>query len=327
MSFARSLAGVLATLSCVIGMAGVAAQPAAIEHRYGPPPFLSRMQPYEAVQAANAGMQIEVDRAAAEQLADHRRLTAALSGLQPQRPGVIDAYLLAIALDSDAVFAREVRAAHRVLERRFDAAGRSVLLGGPDGNGGAMLARGTPASLSMALAQLAATMDVEEDVLVLFTTSHGTPNGLYYHYGDQGFGGISPSRLRGIFDELGITNRLVIVNACFSGIFVSGLASENSAIVSAASAGLTSFGCDPGNDWTYFGDAFVNNALRQPQPLGAAFEQASALVADWEADRGLPASNPMFSIGRGAVQWLTALEARMPRESTEPVGRPAISEN
>ncbi|NNC72679.1 MAG: peptidase C13 [Sphingomonadaceae bacterium] len=302
-----------------------------IDHSLPPPPFLDRMQPFEAVQAANAGLQIEVDRLAAEQLADHRALGELLAGIAPQRPGTVDAYVLVIALDSDPVFAREARQAAIVLERRYDAAGRSIMLAGPDGQAIGGLprptARGTPASLSIALAHIAATMDVEEDVLVLFTTSHGTPNGLYYHYGDQGFGGLSPSRLRGIFDELGIENRLVIVNACFSGIFVSGLSSDSSAIVSAASAGLTSFGCSPGNDWTFFGDAFVNRALRQPQPLGAAFEAARELVGQWEDEQGLPASQPKFSIGRGAIGWLSELESRMPRIATPPVGRSPAEEN
>lgn len=314
------------TVFAALALAPVA-QAQTIEHTRPPPPFVGRMQPYEAVQGANSGMQIEVDRSALDELADHRRLSEALAGLEPQRPGVVDAYVLAIALDSDAVFGREVREAHSVLARRFDAEGRSIVLGSPDGDGSPALARGTPASLSIALARIAETMDREEDVLVLFTTSHGTPQGLFYHYGDQGFGGISPSRLATVLAEVGIRNRLIVVNACFSGIFVAGLANDDSAIISASSPGRTSFGCNPGNDWTFFGDAFVNRAMRVPQPLGAAFEQARDLVGEWEAERGLPASSPKFTIGRRALAWLRALEARMPRQATRPVGRPATEEN
>ncbi len=298
-------------------------QTGAIEHTLPPPAFLGRMQPFEAVQGANSGFEIERDRGAADVLADHRRLSAVLGGLRPQRPGTVDAYVLSVALDSDPVFGREAREAARVLSRRFDAAGRSIVLAAPDGEQTDALPRGSLTSLSIALARIAEVMDVEEDVLVLFTTSHGTPNGLYYHYGDQGYGGISPSRLSSVLSELGIVNRFYIANACFSGIFVSGLASPASVIVSAASSGRTSFGCAAGNDWTYFGDAFVNNALRRPEPLANAFRFASRTISEWEKEDGLEPSDPQISVGANAAQWLAPLEARMPREATRPVGRPS----
>ena len=39
-------------------------------------------------------------------------------------------------------------------------------------------------------------MDNREDVLVLYTTSHGMDLGLAYHYGDTGYGILSPARLK-----------------------------------------------------------------------------------------------------------------------------------
>src|SRR5689334_21559377 len=50
----------------------------------------------------------------AQELAEHRRLTAALDALKPQRPGIVDAYVVVDALDGDAVFNREAREAGRV---------------------------------------------------------------------------------------------------------------------------------------------------------------------------------------------------------------------
>ena len=67
----------------------------------------------------------------------------------------------------------------------------------------------------------------------------------------------------------------------------------------------------------------INRALRQPQPLATAFEQARTLVAGWERQiRGEP-SNPQVSIGANASRWLATLEARLP-PATEPVGRSAL---
>src|SRR5690606_3024205 len=109
----------------------------------------------------------------------------------PQRRGTVDAYVVAIALDSDPVFAREAREAGRVLSRRYDAAGRTITLAGPDGRSGG-LPKGSITSLTLALARIAELMDPNEDVLVLYSTSHGAPVGLAYHEGDTGYGILSP---------------------------------------------------------------------------------------------------------------------------------------
>ena len=54
--------------------------------------------------------------------------------------------------------------------------------------------------------------------------------------------------------------------------------------------------------------------------------QALSLIGGWERMRGLPASNPQFSVGARARGWLTSLEARTPATTTPKVGRPAIEE-
>ena len=58
----------------------------------------------------------------------------ALAGLKPQRPGVVDAYVVVAALDTDPVFDREAREAGRVLASRFDAAGRTIVLAEDEGS-------------------------------------------------------------------------------------------------------------------------------------------------------------------------------------------------
>ncbi|MEQ9663720.1 MAG: C13 family peptidase [Parasphingopyxis sp.] len=322
--FCRRLAGAI-SLGLVASTTPAVAQDSGdvVEHTAPPPAAFGRMAPHEMVQGANAGLVMEWARDPAEELEDVRLLSAALAELAPQRPGTVDAYIVSVALDSDPVFAREAREAANVLSRRYDGAGRTIVLAGPNGRSGPPLARGSLRSLEIALARMAELADPQEDAVILYITSHGTPNGVFFHYGDQAYGGISPSRLQAIFAGLEIRNRLVIVNACFSGIFVSGLSSPDSAIVSASAAGLTSFGCDAGNDWTYFGDAFVNQALRMPAGLEDAFQTASRQVYEWEKTDNLMASQPQISIGANTARWLGPLEARMPQEAGEPVGRPA----
>jgi hypothetical protein len=258
-------------------------------------------------------------------LADQRRLDKALAALQPQKKGVVDAYVVVVGLDSDPIFGREAREAGRVLSRRYDAVGHTIVLAGTDGSGPSDLPNGTPRALALTLARIAELMDRNEDVLVLYTAGHGLPVGLAYHDGDEGFGVVSPARMARMFDELGIRNRLLILSACYSGVFVPALASETTALFTAASADRTSFGCAADRDWTFFGDAMINHALRQPVPLAKAGEDARALIAQWEKQGDVTPSQPQISIGSGVSKWLAPLEARMPKTATPMVGRPAVT--
>lgn len=262
---------------------------------------------------------------AREVLDQRRRLDAALAALRPQRPGTIDAYVISVALDSDPVFAREAREAGRVLSGRYDGAGRTLTLAGPDGVRND-LPRGSIDSLIVSMAAISEIMDPDEDVLVLYTTSHGLKLGLSYHYGDTGYGILSPARLKSVLEELGIERRILILSACFSGVFVPELASRDTAILTAAASERSSFGCNPENDWTFYGDALVNRALRQPLPLPDAAREAGRVIAGWETERRLLASLPQSAFGAGVNDWLPALEARMPQVASAPVGRSAVGE-
>jgi hypothetical protein len=261
----------------------------------------------------------------AELRAQGARLDTALGQLQPQRPGTPDAYVLTVALDSDPVFAREAREAARVLSARYAAGGRTLTLAGPDGTRDDA-PHGSITALRLALAHLGSVMDGKEDVLVLYTTSHGNDLGLAYHWGDSGYGVLSPKTLKQALAEAGITRRILILSACYSGVFVPVVASPDTAILTAAASTRSSFGCQAENDWTFFGDALINRALRQPVGLEEAARTASRSVAEWEAKARFLASLPQVNIGMNARQWLPVIEAGMPREGSKPVGRPAFAE-
>ena len=278
-----------------------------------------RRQSYELSPELHRGVPASVMREQA------RRRDAALASLQPQRPGTPDAYVLTIALDSDPVFAREAREAGRVLAARYGAQGRTLTLAGPDG------ARddaphGSITALRLVIAHLGSVMDGKEDVLVLYTTSHGNDLGLAYHWGDSGYGVLSPKGLKEALAEAGIRRRVLILSACYSGVFVPVVASPDTAILTAAASTRSSFGCVAENDWTFFGDALINRALRQPVGLEEAARNAGRSVAEWEAKVRFLASLPQVNIGMNAKQWLPVIEAGMPREASKPVGRPAFAE-
>ena len=280
--------------------------------------------PQEVQQSLEQGPELNRNLSAREMLAQRRKLDAALYALAPQRARQVDAYVVSIALDSDPVFAREAREAGRVLERRYNAQGRTLVLAGPDQTD--ELPRGSISALLIALASIAEKMDTGEDVLVLYSTSHGLQQGLAYHYNDDGYGLLSPKLMKDALAELGIEKRLLLISACYSGVFVPALASDDTAIITASAENRTSFGCQPDNDWTFFGDALVNRAMRKPQSLLMAHREATLSIADWESRMRVPASLPQARIGSAAMNWLNAIEANIPQVATAPTGRPSIGE-
>jgi hypothetical protein len=60
---------------------------------------------------------------------------------------------------------------------------------------------------------------------------------------------------------------VVIISACYSGVFISRLANPDVLVITAADADHPSFGCRDKAKWTYFDDAFFNVALRQAKSL------------------------------------------------------------
>ena len=330
MNRGRIIAGLVAALAAVPALSQSAPSPATGPNQ--PPPHVlpwpelasgktpaERRQSYELSPELHRGVAPGVMREQA------RRLDAALAGLQPQRPGTPDAYVLTVALDSDPVFAREAREAGKVLAARYGAAGRTLTLAGPDGTRDDA-PHGSISALLLALGHIGSLMDGKEDVLVLYTTSHGNDLGLAYHWGDSGYGILSPRSMKQALAEAGITRRVLILSACYSGVFVPALASPDTAILTAAASTRSSFGCQAENDWTFYGDALINRALRQPVGLEEAARMADRSVAEWEAKARFLASLPQVNIGANARGWLPQIEAQMPRTASAPVGRPAFSE-
>ena len=288
----------------------------------------SQQQSFDSSEAAKNGWFAEQNRSAKWYLAQHKKLISAIAALQPQKPGVVDAYVISIGLDSDPVFARESAEAAIVLARRYGAAGRTLRLSAGADDKGVGTPQGSPSNLAIALAAVAGKMDAKEDVLILFATAHGDPvSGLAYRDGAYGAGMIAPQRMAELLDSVGIKRRMILLSACFSGVFIPLLTNDQTVVVTAASSQRTSFGCAPGNDWTFFGDALVNNALRKPQKFDAAVTEATQLISEWEGQLKLLPSRPQVFVGDNARIWLDALEDKMPKTPTAKVGRPAISSN
>jgi len=223
------------------------------------------------------------------------------AGLAPQRPGRTDVYVLSFGLwGPQSVFESEARGAARILEAQFDAKGRSVVRSNTKRRAGA-----TPQSLMAAAAAAGQVLDPAEDVVVLVLTSHGGPDGIGLVTGrDTRL--VTPGDVRQLLDRTRAQHRVLIVSACYSGIFARELADARTLVITAAAADRPSFGCRDGATWTYFGDAFFNRALRGERRLDVAFERARGLVTDRERREGFDPSNPQIAGGSQVLQRLGA---------------------
>jgi hypothetical protein len=101
-----------------------------------------------------------------------------------------------------------------------------------------------------------------------------------------------------------VRHKVVVISACFSGVFVPRLASPDVLVITAADADHPSFGCQDKAEWTYFGDAFFNVALRKPISLKDAFIEARSLVRRRELREHFEPSNPQLSGGSGVFPLL-----------------------
>lgn len=238
-----------------------------------------------------------------------KQFDAVLARLLPQRPGVRDVYVLSAGLWGEHVFESEATKAAQIMTERYGAQGRVVLLSN-DFAGGAGLPGATPSHVKEAMLKIGSLMDKEEDLFILFATSHGgKDNGMGVHDRDRMEYVMTPENLRAALDAAGIEHRVLILSACFSGQFIPALHDEKTIVITAASAVRTSFGCRAENEWTYFGDAFFNQALRAGGGLIPAFQKARKQISEWETRDSLTPSDPQLHVGMAAAKLLGAVEA------------------
>ncbi|BAL24924.1 C13 family peptidase [Azoarcus sp. KH32C] len=245
-------------------------------------------------------------------------LEEALDRVKPGRAGVPELFLLAVGgHGGQDVFLREVQSVEALFRERFDTAGHSMILV----NNPATISERPIASvtaLERSLRVIGQRMNRDEDVLVLFMTSHGSPEHRFdlslwpYRFDD-----LTPERLQQMLKAAGIRYRVVVVSACYSGGFVPPLSGNDTLVISAARRDRNSHGCSHEADWTFFGRAFFDEALRNTHSFEMAFEQAKRTVAAREAVEGLEASEPQMAVGNGIRVALSAVERRL-----ETGGRP-----
>ena len=240
------------------------------------------------------------------------QIAAAVARVPSAPAGKTGAYFVGFAgVGAQAVFRREALFASHVFAERFGSGERSVLLVN-DVEDRDSYPLASVSGLALTLKGLGSRMHADDDVLVLFLTSHGSRDGLEVENGSLPLSQLAPADLRQALDDSEIRWRIVVVSACYAGVFLDELKSDTTAIITAADATHTSFGCEDDRDLTWFGEAFLKDSLASSSSLEEAFHKAAALLARREDAEHEVHSNPQLYVGPLMRRKLAEL----------PVGRP-----
>lgn len=220
-------------------------------------------------------------------------------------------YFLGVAGASyQDVFKSEIERIREQFDTRFGTFGRSIaLINHPASRLDTPIASKT--SMELALRRIGQQMNKDSDVLFLYMTSHGLPNEFEMENAPLDLAQVDPKWLRQALDASGIRWRVIVISSCYSGSFISALQNENTLVITASAADRQSFGCTNDVDYTYFGQAFFDQAMREQGSIEDAFTQAKSLVSKWEDAQGFEASEPQWSMGKNMQLMLPQLEQQL----------------
>ncbi len=227
-----------------------------------------------------------------------QQIAQVLQKLAPQLSGQTDLYFISFgSYGSQDVFMNEVMHSSRVMEELYGTGERTIkLINNLQTLDQYPLA--TTTNLQAVLGGVAAKMDVEEDMLFLYLTSHGSKDHmLSIDMEDLPLQGMSAVKLKQLIDGSGIKWKVILVSACYSGGFIDILKDDYSLIITSARADRTSFGCSNDTELTYFGQAYFKESLKQSKNFIQAFEVARESVTEIEEDEEFKPSMPQIYSG------------------------------
>ncbi|MDO6747872.1 C13 family peptidase [Gilvimarinus sp. 1_MG-2023] len=226
------------------------------------------------------------------------RLNQTLLGVRASVPGEVDLYALLLAGDgTQGVFDAEVRTIAEQLQSRWLDAEQVVTLSNlPESVDELPLA--TAGNLEATVAKLSQVMQPEEDILLLYITSHGSQEHEFSLAApSHDFLDITPESLTAALAPLAATPKVLIISACYSGGFIDQLKAPQHLVLTAARHDRTSFGCGDADTMTYFGRAYFSKALPETNSFVKAFAKAKSYIKQWEQDQDVEHSQPQIFVG------------------------------
>jgi len=137
---------------------------------------------------------------------------------------------------------------------------------------------------------------------LIYFSSHGSPNGVVL--GDSV---LSPRSLQTMLNNT-CSDRptVVIVSACFSGVFVKPLQAPNRMILTAARPDRTSFGCGATNKYPYFDECILSSWPGSSDFPGLGHSVQQCVAAREKKEHMAPPSEPQLWIGESVTKSLPA---------------------
>jgi hypothetical protein len=137
---------------------------------------------------------------------------------------------------------------------------------------------------------------------LIYFSSHGSTDGIAL--GDSV---LSPDALKTMLNNT-CSDRptVVIISACFSGVFVKPLAAPNRMVLTAARPDRTSFGCGATNRYPYFDQCVLSSWPGTSDFPGLAHTVQDCVAAREKKEKMAPPSEPQLFIGATAAKSLPA---------------------
>jgi len=220
----------------------------------------------------------------------------ALNNLEQGKLGSPELYFLSFGAFGDQdVFMKEAIFSKQVFEQHFDTRGKSLSL---VNNRKTIndFPMATVGNLKRVLEKMSHKMNVEEDILFLYITSHGSKKyGVTVNFGGVYLHDLSVSSLATSLKESNIKWKVIVVSACYSGQFVDELKDDHTMVMTSSQADHVSFGCSDSADFTFFGRAFFEKAITKQKSFKSAFVEAKNVVYQWEEEEGFDHSIPQLA--------------------------------
>lgn len=132
------------------------------------------------------------------------------------------------------------------------------------------------------------------DACFIHLTSHGSPQGLMVRYAST----LTPAQLEAIVDSgCGTQPTVVLVSACYSGVFLTPeMRKPNRIVLTAARPDRTSFGCSPESTYTYWDTCLIDN-LTKSEDWKGLYKSVTDCVEQKERTRRFNPSSPQAFFG------------------------------
>jgi len=152
----------------------------------------------------------------------------------------------------------------------------------------------SPVSAASAIDAMAGVTSASTRGCLLYFTSHGSDEGMVFGPDRT----LTPTAMATLVRQLCQTRpTVVVISACYSGIFLDALSGPNRMVMTAARRDRSSFGCSEDATYPYF-DGCVIEGLKTASDFIALANAARACVKRREESEGLsPGSEPQVSIG------------------------------